>query len=1413
MTLSSTHRQYLNEHAVTDDVIERHGVRSEGDEIVFPWTDGDRHTEQRRPWPGGSGVYFWEPEKDLHFWMLRDAGPGTPVLLIEGTKQSLAGSAYAPEGFTVMGMAGCWGWSKERLGRFKDRDVYLCLDADAASNLDVYEAGDKLGEKARRYGVNLRYLRIPGSGSQGLDDYLASLEEDERAEILAYEIQHAHSKPAERRPTNRKRKMESDMPDLGDRVGVAINLDRKQVIDKITGALKERHDAVDLFNYGDVLTRVQGHETQPLDRDRFYAMLADAVACFRYTEATDKRPALFEPAWPDPPSIGAVMSKSEEFSTLTRVVRVPFLRPDGSVCTAPGYDRETTTVLVPSGLGELHVPEEPTKEQVRLAAKYLLSEWLGDLPFKTEADRANALAWALTPFMRGLVPLAPLTVVSGLQMGVGKNLLADCIHILATGEAAMPLPYVASEEEMRKQLTAAFAGGAEMFIFDEAHVVEGAQLARAVTSLTYGDRVLGVSRIAKFPNQVTWASLGNQVQVNGDMARRVYFVYLHPTSDNVIDREAKEFRHPDLKAWTKENRTDLVSAALTVLRGWVVAGRPAYSRGACMGSFEPWDRMLSGVLAYAGHPAFLTDMRERRSESDYTNSYWESHIHWLHSLFGDEEFTTRQVQEAALRDPAGYEAPPGMEDASGKAFTRQLGQGYAKHRDRNYNGVRLVKAGMGHKSTIKWRTVSQSGGMEVSGGNATTPPVTGERLSDVRDAHTRVGAQGGAVPSTSLLTSSAPLEPQGSLTYDDWGSVVGPAEYPDQEPTVLGFDLETASVDQLFTGGHEGPYVRLPGVITEATERTIPSVPALLVTLNRADVIHDHNGFGFDLLALARHCGADYAGLAAKNWDTQVAEYVIDPPLSKGMPSGYYSLNGLAERYGVPVKTDDIKRLAAKHGGFDRIPLDSREYQDYLRGDLATQHGVYKAQRARATELGLDEYLAREMRVAALQNTCTLNGWRVDTELLAERVKHEDDQRLAAIQVLHTEYGVPLARPDRYKVKPRAEWPEDYRNELSVALVREGLQEDPERSVEAGLAVRIPGEPYIKPWGSPAGRAAIVAAGKRAGAEHWPLSESGTPLTSADALGDKEWYDADRKDNVPGLLEVYGHLDGVRALVDTISLATGARAKYAEFDKWLTPEGRVHPLVGATQGSGRWAYVKPSTSTTGKRGPAKAERDVLVADDGHMMLTSDHSQLDVRTVAALSQDPELIGMLQPDSEDYHEAMAEVYFRDRSRRSDAKPINHGVNYGQGFLAIAKRNGLDPEMVRRALIARGDRFIKLMQWTEAVRAQAEAGMLLDNGFGRPMRPSPGRAYTQAPALMGQGASRDVMAESMLRLDRISEGRVRPFLRGVIHDEIVLSVPEADVVEWQEMLREAMTWEWRGVPILCDVSAPAYRWSECA
>lgn len=679
----------------------------------------------------------------------------------------------------------------------------------------------------------------------------------------------------------------------------------------------------------------------------------------------------------------------------------------------------------------------------------------------------------------------------------------------------------------------------------------------------------------------------------------------------------------------------------------------------------------------------------------------------------------------------------------------------------------------------------------------------------------------------------APEPPEDVLT-DEWPcyqdlKFEGPSEIVQDRPEsstpqvrtpiVLGFDLETASVDQLFTGGHEGPFVRLCGDICDQ-EVGIGVDPAWQVRhLNAADTIYGHNILGFDIPALAHHHGADYDVLAAKAWDMQVAEVLVDPPMSKKMPKGYYGLDQLAERYGVPGKTADLSELAAEHGGYDKIPVDSRRYQDYLRGDLAATKGVYEAQRARVEAMGLTAYAEREMRVLALLNRMTVNGWAIDRELLAQRVAEEEEKRAEAVQILHEKYGVPLAAPDRFKLLPKAKWPEELAG-MTVTGAREWLADNPQYAVAQGLAVRIPGEPHKSPWANDAGKEAIIAAFAAVGAPHVPRSAKNNKLlTSADALGEKEWWDKNRRRMVKGMLHpdvcarrTPAANEAVRALCEVLALATGARAKYAEIARYVTAQGRVHSKIGAAQGSGRRATNEPSNTNMGINGAAGEERGVLVADPGHVLITCDLSQVDMRGVAALSQDPEYMKLFEP-GRDAHTEMAEVYFGDRSKesRQKTKAINHKFNYGGGVKSTAEMNKLDVDVVQRAYDARSEAYPRVMEWLEEVREIAASGQLLDNGFGRLMRPDPERAHTQGPALMGQGAARDIMCESLLRLVGLAP-HVTPYLRGVVHDEVVLSVPEGEVEVWSQILQEAFTWEWRGVPILCEVGTPAFRWSEC-
>lgn len=135
----------------------------------------------------------------------------------------------------------------------------------------------------------------------------------------------------------------------------------------------------------------------------------------------------------------------------------------------------------------------------------------------------------------------------------------------------------------------------------------------------------------------------------------------------------------------------------------------------------------------------------------------------------------------------------------------------------------------------------------------------------------------------------------------------------------------------------------------------------------------------------------------------------------------------------------------------------------------------------------------------------------------------------------------------------------------------------------------------------------------------------------------------------------------------------------------------------------------------------------------------------------------------------------------------------------------REGRDPERVWAFVHGMEASYPRLIAWREEIRAIGKAGLILDNGWGRRMMAEPARAYTVAPALMGQGGARDIMCECLLRLPP----ELWQFLRVMVHDEIVLAVPAWAAEEIGHILMEAMTWVWRDVPILCDLSKPGASW----
>lgn len=1425
--LSTGHRAYLISQAVDPDLAEKLGVRTvnsradmeaTGDDnwvnfanfpaILFPWTSPDgRVMFQARPDnptvdnSGKPRKYVFGRGATPVLWALREVDGADTALIIEGTKQGLAGASYAPAGVSVYSIAGCRMWQIDGvpipdLAVLDGKKVIIVLDADAATNPDVYGAGVGLTEALAMEGAEkVLFGRLPGGGKSGLDDILASRPDNRRAVFMNRLIEGAKPKPADRAPKARKRGGPMPTGSNGREV-LIVNEDRYDVINKLTDALLKRWDATQLFNHGGVISRRQNDTMSPVDRGSFHDIVQMTVITMNENDGAQGPTRSF--AWPDSGTMAATMSRADRFARLDRLAHAPFVRPDGTIVTEPGYDEATRSILMPDEVfAGIEVPESPTPEQVTAARKLIMEEWLGDFPVDSDADRANLLGLVVTPTIRGMMPRAPLAVIDGLQMGVGKNLLADSILTVFTGHAAQPMNWVNEPDELRKQITSAFRTGAEFFVFDEAPILDGAALAQALTAETWQDRILGVSTMANFPNRVTWMSLGNNVQVKGDLSRRVYRIALRPKYANPQDRAASSFRHPgqsglDLLSWTRKNRKELLTAILTLVRAWYAAGCPYPKRGVSFGSFEVWERMVGGIVETAGLPNFLGNLKVWRSESDFDSQYWIGHLGWLRDQFADRSFRTAQVKEKAQTDPASYLAPPKLDDPSEKTYGKSLGEAYGRIRGRRYGDFWLERVGSAHGHVSVYR-VFMDGDLPPAPPVAEPPPWDDTDMSIPEPdpaPHNEHGDARGADESdlTGRETDQPPsitdelealVAGMVDTTVDSPQVVDNPVDNPspgEVEPVktdiqVVTFDLETGDAGDLYRADPE-TYVRIGATarddqdVDAHTTKRVAQYVAHEIT--QGQTITGHNIMAFDLPALVRAGVLTMEAVHDMTADGRVFDALIgarylDPPMArdKGVDATRkYDLDTLGARYGLGSKIHH--GLDRKYGGWGEIPIDTTDpdpvraadaklFQEYMVQDVKLSRALH-ARLLEDLDGTVPEYVKREHRVAAIAAQITHNGFLVDQALLAERVTEVQRTKEQAITYLAARFGVPLTTPK--------------------------------------------GEPYKSPLATKAGKQAIGEALLALGVPEkalWRTEKAKDLQLSADAM---RFYGREYGQNSPDL----------RKLCTAVYRIVSARSVYETIANHTMPDGRVHPKVGFDQATGRWSVTSPGLTVLGKRGGRHVERAVLLPDPGQVIISADLSQVDMRAVAGLSQDQAYIEMLR--SEDPHSELAIALFGSKDYREEAKAIGHGWNYGESLQRISRDNDIDPAIVSKFDQSMRDRFPRLVEWREEVRALASSGALLDNGFGRKMRPDPQRAHTQGPALMGQGAARDLMMEGLLRLP----AEILPMLRAQVHDEIVLSVPSDMSEEIGRIVVEALSFEWRGVPILADVSRPGTDWSKC-
>lgn len=583
----------------------------------------------------------------------------------------------------------------------------------------------------------------------------------------------------------------------------------------------------------------------------------------------------------------------------------------------------------------------------------------------------------------------------------------------------------------------------------------------------------------------------------------------------------------------------------------------------------------------------------------------------------------------------------------------------------------------------------------------------------------------------------------------------------------LTFDIETADANALFTGvvdagtskarPIDGPFVRLIGYAWAVGDVRITTDPdELIAAINDADVVQGHNILGFDGLALAHLHGLDWTAFCAKAVDTELlARHDLPPRSREHGVADQYDLDHVAQRYGLAGKLTGDNGLAAlkrRHGGYDRIPVDDPHYVAYLVQDVTASRNVARV----LTDKALNDYTRREHELAMYAGDLTLSGVMVNAPLLHDRVRLGEETKAEALRALRDVYGVPLG-VDVYRGR--------------------------------GKAKQLVWEPYKSPLATKEGKAALVDAFAKMGVTKYPKTKATGDIMAG-------------RDGMAEIAEAHPLRADVKRLCDLVTTVTTVRTIYQTAVNNLCPDGRIHPQVSMRQSSGRWS-VTPGMTVYGKHGGRHVERQIIIPDPGHSLITCDLSQVDMRAMAAHSQDRAYMALFEP-GRDAHAEIAKML---GITRQEAKARGHGWNYGLGAKRMI-REGADPKIVWTFVNGMESRFPRLSAYKDAVRTVGASPLYLDNGFGRPMNCDPDYAYTMAPALIGQGTARDITCEVLLRLLR-AYPEYRKYLRLYVHDEFVFSVPTEGAEQIKQHVIESFTWEWRGVPILCDATGPAPDW----
>lgn len=282
-------------------------------------------------------------------------------------------------------------------------------------------------------------------------------------------------------------------------------------------------------------------------------------------------------------------------------------------------------------------------------------------------------------------------------------------------------------------------------------------------------------------------------------------------------------------------------------------------------------------------------------------------------------------------------------------------------------------------------------------------------------------------------------------------------------------------------------------------------------------------------------------------------------------------------------------------------------------------------------------------------------------------------------------------------------------------------------------------------------------------------------------------------------------------------------------------DGRVRPTIytlGAD--TGRMSAARPNLQNVPRQGGL---RGCFQADLGLLGISADLAGIEMRVMAAMSQDAALLEMIEGSKRaeqlllvattdveraaaealkkqsDLHWRIAIEAFGPNATKEDrysVKPCVYAHFYGGGIDTISKQTGIHPTTVESIVDSIASVCAGLREWSDDFIREVRNGLTEFTLYtGRTLYLDPETPY-KGPNYVIQGTAREIIVDGMQRWEhtRWGGGVVLP-----IHDEIVTFVPEEEALEAAEELRRCLCGEFQGVEIGAEASEPWLQWPDAS